>query len=401
MAKICMKTPLVEIDGDEMTKVLWAVIKEKLLLPFIDLKTEYYDLCLTNRENTGDEVTVKSAQAIKNLGVGVKCATITSNAARQKEYNLKTLYPSPNATIRAILDGTVFRKPITVNRIKPSVNTWKAPIVIGRHAYGDVYKAVEMEIDEPGKVELVYTKTDGTERRMKVADFEARGIVQGMHNLDDSIRNFARACFFYAVSEKIPVWFAAKDTISKIYDGRFKTIFNEVYETEFKEKCADAGIEYYYTLIDDAVARAVKSKGGFLWACKNYDGDVQSDMIASASGSLAMMTSVLVSPSGVFEYEAAHGTVQQHYYRFQKGEKTSTNPAALIFAWTGALSKRAELDGLHDLSDFAKKLEKTVIDLIEAGNMTGDLAKLSEPPPDRILNSWEFIDMAAEQLCVS
>jgi isocitrate dehydrogenase len=401
MAKICMKTPLVEIDGDEMTKVLWAVIKEKLLLPFIDLKTEYYDLCLTNRENTGDEVTIKSAQAIKKLGVGVKCATITSNAARQKEYNLKTLYPSPNATIRAILDGTVFRKPITVNRIKPSVNTWKAPIVIARHAYGDVYKAAEMEIEGPGKVELVYTKTDGTERRMKVADFEGSGVVQGMHNLDDSIRNFARACFLYAISEKIPVWFAAKDTISKIYDGRFKTIFNEVYETEFKEKCADAGIEYYYTLIDDAVARAVKSEGGFLWACKNYDGDVQSDMIASASGSLAMMTSVLVSPSGVFEYEAAHGTVQQHYYRWQKGEKTSTNPAALIFAWTGALFKRAELDGLSELSAFAKKLEKSVIDLIETGNMTGDLAKLSEPPPDKILNSWEFIDMAAEHLCVS
>jgi len=398
MAKIDMKTPLVEIDGDEMTRVLWEVIKEKLLLPFIDLKTEYYDLGLSNRDNTDDEVTVKSAEAIKKYGVGVKCATITANTARQKEYNLKHLHPSPNATIRAILDGTVFRKPISVSRIKPSVNTWKKPIVIGRHAYGDVYKAAEMEIDGPGKVELVYTKKDGSEKRVKVADFEGRGIVQGMHNLDDSIRSFSRACFLYAIDEKLPIWFSTKDTISKIYDGRFKAIFNEVYETEFKEKCKAAGIEYFYTLIDDAVARVVKSEGGFLWACKNYDGDVQSDMIASAAGSLAMMTSVLVSPSGVFEYEAAHGTVQQHYYRWQKGEKTSTNPAALIYAWTGALEKRAELDSTKDLADFARRLEKTLINVIEEGIMTGDLARLSDPQPEKILNSWEFIDAIAERL---
>jgi len=398
MAKINMKTPIVEIDGDEMTRVLWEVIKEKLLLPFIDLKTEYYDLGLSNRDNTDDDVTVKSAEAIKKYGVGVKCATITANTARQKEYNLKHLHPSPNATIRAILDGTVFRKPISVSRIKPSVNTWKKPIVIGRHAYGDVYKAAEMEIEGPGKVELVYTKKDGSEKRVKVADFEGRGIVQGMHNLDDSIRSFSRACFLYALDEKLPIWFSTKDTISKIYDGRFKAIFNEVYETEFKEKCKAAGIEYFYTLIDDAVARVVKSEGGFLWACKNYDGDVQSDMIASAAGSLAMMTSVLVSPSGVFEYEAAHGTVQQHYYRWQKGEKTSTNPAALIYAWTGALAKRAELDGTKDLSDFARRLEKTLIEVIEEGIMTGDLARLSDPPPSKTLNSWEFIDEIAKRL---
>ena len=398
MAKINMKTPIVEIDGDEMTRVLWAVIKEKLLLPFIDLKTEYFDLGLVNRDNTDDAITVKSAQAILKYGVGVKCATITSNAARQKEYNLKHLHPSPNATIRAILDGTVFRKPISVSRIKPSVNTWKKPIVIGRHAYGDVYKACEMEIDSPGKVELVYTKADGTESRKLVADFKGRGIVQGMHNIDDSIKSFARACFIYAIDEKLPVWFSTKDTISKIYDGRFKTIFNEVYETEFKEKCAAAGVEYFYTLIDDAVARVVKGEGGFLWACKNYDGDVQSDMIASAAGSLAMMTSVLVSPSGVFEYEAAHGTVQQHYYRWQKGEKTSTNPTALIFAWSGALAKCAELDNLDDLGCFAKRLEKATLDTIENGIMTGDLAKLSYPLPEKTLNSWDFIDAVAEQI---
>ncbi|MDR0321232.1 MAG: NADP-dependent isocitrate dehydrogenase [Treponema sp.] len=398
MAKINMKTPLVEIDGDEMTRVLWEVIKEKLLLPFVDLKTEYYDLGLTNRDNTNDEITVQSAQAILKFGVGVKCATITANNARQKEYNLKHLHPSPNATIRAILDGTVFRKPISVSRVKPSVNTWKAPIVIGRHAYGDVYKASEMEIEGPGKVELVYTKKDGTERRVKVADFEGSGIVQGMHNFDESIKSFARACFLYAIDEKLPIWFATKDTISKIYDGRFKALFNEIYENEFKEKCASAGIEYFYTLIDDAVARVVKSEGGFLWACKNYDGDVQSDMIASAAGSLAMMTSVLVSPSGIFEYEAAHGTVQQHYYRWQKGEKTSTNPIALIFAWSGALSKRAELDNTPDLADFAKRLEAASLGVIEDGIMTGDLARLSNPPPEKILNSWEFIDAIAARI---
>ena len=398
MNKINMKTPIVEIDGDEMTRVLWEVIKEKLLIPFIDLKTEYYDLGLKNRDDTNDEITVKSAEAIKRLGVGVKCATITANSNRQKEYNLKHLLPSPNATIRAILDGTVFRKPISVSRIKPSVITWKAPIVIGRHAYGDVYKASEMEIDGPGKVELVYTKTDGTEKRVKVADFTGSGIVQGMHNYDESIKSFARSCFIYAISEKISLWFSTKDTISKIYDGRFKTIFNEIYETEYKDKCRKAGIEYFYTLIDDAVARVVKSEGGFLWACKNYDGDVQSDMIASAAGSLAMMTSVLVSPQGVYEYEAAHGTVQQHYYRFQKGERTSTNPAALIYAWTGALAKRAQLDGTDDLLDFSIRLEKAVIDTIEDGIMTGDLAKLSDPPPHKVLNSWDFIDAIAQNV---
>ena len=398
MAKINMKTPLVEIDGDEMTRVLWQVIKEKLLLPFIDLKTEYYDLGLPNRDNTDDAVTEKSAQAIKRLGVGVKCATITANAARQEEYNLKRLYPSPNATIRAILDGTVFRKPITVSRVKPSINTWKAPIVIGRHAYGDVYKAAEMEIEGPGKVELVYTNADGAERRLKVADFAGRGVVQGTHNFDASIKSFARACFIYALTEKLPLWFATKDTISKIYDGRFKAIFNEIYETEFREKCEEAGIKYFYTLIDDAVARVVKGEGGFLWACKNYDGDVQSDMVASAAGSLAMMTSVLVSPSGVFEYEAAHGTVQQHYYRWKKGEKTSTNPTALIFAWSGALAKRAELDNTQDLADFARRLERAVLSAIEDGIMTGDLAKLSDPPPEKVLNSWDFIDCVAGRI---
>jgi len=398
MSKITMKNPLVELDGDEMTRVLWEVIKEKLLIPFIELKTEYYDLGLKNRDDTNDDVTVKSAHAIKKYGVGVKCATITSNAARQKEYNLKQLLPSPNAIIRAILDGTVFRKPISVSRVKPSVNTWKAPIVIGRHAYGDVYKAAEMEIDEPGIVELVFTKTSGSVIRTKVADFAGKGIVQGMHNFDESIKSFARSCFLYAIAEKIPVWFATKDTISKTYDGRFKTIFNEIYESEFKEKCKNAGIEYFYTLIDDAVARVVKSEGGFLWACKNYDGDVMSDMIASAAGSLAMMTSVLVSPSGAFEYEAAHGTVQQHYYRWQKGEKTSTNPAALIFAWSGALAKRGEIDNTQELINFAKKLEKAVLSSIDDGIMTGDLARLSDPQPEKILNSWEFINAVAAKL---
>jgi isocitrate dehydrogenase len=398
-----MKTPLVEINGDEMTRVLWELVKEKLLLPYIELKTEYYDLGLMNRDETEDAVSAESAQAILRLGVGVKCATITSNAARQKEYGLKCLYPSPNATIRAILDGTVFRKPILVSRVKPSITSWKKPIVIGRHAYGDVYKAAEMEIEDKGKVELVYTKADGTERRQIIANFDGPGIVQGMHNYESSIKSFARACFLYALQEKLPVWFAAKDTISKIYDGRFKALFNEVYETEFKEKCKAADISYYYTLIDDAVARTVKSEGGFLWACKNYDGDVMSDMIASACGSLAMMTSVLVSPSGVFEYEAAHGTVQQHYYRWQKGEKTSTNPVALIFAWTGALAKRAELDNTPALADFAKRLEKATLDTIESGEMTADLAKLSDASaastePVTTLNSWEFVDAVAKRV---
>ena len=394
-----MKNPIAELDGDEMTRVLWALIKEKLLLPFIDLKTEYFDLGLENRETTNDEVTRQSALAIKRLGVGVKCATITSNAERKVEYNLKNLFPSPNATIRAILDGTVFRKPISVPCIQPAVSCWKKPIVIGRHAYGDVYKAAEMQIPSAGKVELVFTPDDGTaQKTITVAQMLGPGIVSGMHNLDESIKNFARACFLYAIDEKIPVWFATKDTISKTYDGRFKEIFTAVYETEFKEKCTKAGIDYFYTLIDDAVARVVKSDGGFLWACKNYDGDVMSDMIASACGSLAMMTSVLVSPSGVFEYEAAHGTVQKHYYRWQKGEKTSTNPIALIFAWTGALAKRAQLDGTPELFSFAKKLENAVFKTIEKGEMTGDLACMAAPAPARILNSWEYIDAIARML---
>jgi isocitrate dehydrogenase len=395
-SKIAMKNPVAELDGDEMTRVLWALIKEKLILPFVDLKTEYYDLGLKNRDDTGDEVTRESARAILRLKVGVKCATITSNAARKEEYGLKGLLPSPNAIIRAALDGTVFRKPIQVSRVRPSVSTWKKPIVIGRHAYGDVYKNAEMYIPAAGKVELVYTAAAGGETRITVADMNGPGVVQGMHNLDGSIRSFARACFLYALDEKLPVWFAAKDTISKIYDGRFKEIFGEVYETEFKSRCGEAGISYFYTLIDDAVARVVKGEGGFLWACKNYDGDVMSDMIASAAGSLAMMTSVLVSPAGVFEYEAAHGTVQRHYYRWQKGEKTSTNPVALIFAWTGALAKRAELDGLPELGEFARRLEAASLATIEAGEMTGDLAMLAGT--EKVLDSWEFIDAIAGRL---
>jgi isocitrate dehydrogenase len=397
--RIKMQNPVAELDGDEMTRVLWALVKERLILPFVDLKTEYYDLGLLNREATGDEVTIKSAEAIKRLGVGVKCATITSNTARKAEYNLQNLFPSPNATIRAFLDGTVFRRPISVSCIQPTVSTWKKPIVIGRHAYGDVYKAAELQIPAAGKVELVYTPADGSEpKRITLANMDGPGIVQGMHNLDESIRSFARACFIYALREKLPVWFAAKDTISKIYDGRFKAIFDEIYESDYKKQCEAAGIGYYYTLIDDAVARVVNGEGGFLWACKNYDGDVQSDMIASASGSLAMMTSVLVSPSGVFEYEAAHGTVQQHYYRWQKGEKTSTNPIALIFAWTGALAKRAEMDNTPELAAFAEKLEAATLKTVEAGEMTGDLARIAKPAPARILNSWEFVDAITSKL---
>jgi isocitrate dehydrogenase len=397
--RIQMKNPIAELDGDEMTRVLWELVKEKLLLPYVELKTEYYDLGLENREATGDGVTARSAGAIKRLGVGVKCATITSNAARKAEYNLKNLFPSPNATIRAILDGTVFRKPISVSCVKPSVSTWKKPIVIGRHAYGDQYKASEMRVPGPGKVEIVFTPGDGgAEQRITLADMNGSGIVQGIHNMDESIRSFARSCFLYALEEKLPVWFATKDTISKIYDGRFKEIFSEVYETGFREKCAAAGIGYFYTLIDDAVARVVKGEGGFLWACKNYDGDVMSDMVASAAGSLAMMTSVLVSPSGVFEYEAAHGTVQQHYYRWKKGEQTSTNPIALIFAWTGALAKRAELDNTPLLGAFAKQLEAATLKTVEEGDMPGDLARLARPAPPRILSSWEFIDAIVKRL---
>ncbi|WP_428768704.1 NADP-dependent isocitrate dehydrogenase [Treponema sp. HNW] len=392
MNKITMKNALAELDGDEMTRVLWAVLKEKLLEPFVDLKTEYYDLGLKHRDDTNDEVTYEAARAIKRLGVGVKCATITSNKARMEEYNLKQLTPSPNAVIRAELDGTVFRKPILLKNIKGTVSCWEKPLILGRHAYGDIYKNCELYASGPGKAELVFTDAAGKETRKTIAELQGPGILQGVHNTDASVTAFARTCFLYALDEKIDVWFAAKDTISKTYDGRFKEIFQNVFDTEFKQRFADKGIEYFYTLIDDAVARIMQSKGGFLWACKNYDGDVMSDMVASACGSLAMMTSVLVSPSGVYEYEAAHGTVQKHYYRYLKGEETSTNPCALIFAWTGALAKRAELDGTIELADFARKLEHACLKTIEDGLMTGDLARIAFPAAKKILNSREFID---------
>ena len=398
MSKIQMKNPIAELDGDEMTRILWNVIKDKLLLPFVDLKTEYFDLGLKERDLTEDAVTYEAAKAIKRLGVGVKCATITSNAARMEEYSLKHLTPSPNGIIRAELDGTVFRKPIIVNNVQATVSCWKSPIILGRHAYGDVYKNCEMTVNGPGKAELVFTQEDGTEIRKTIMEMKGPGILQGIHNTDKSIESFARSCFFYGLSEKVDVWFATKDTISKTYDGRFKEIFQQVFDKEFSEKYQEAGLEYFYTLIDDAVARVMKSEGGFLWACKNYDGDVMSDMIASASGSLAMMTSVLVSPDGVFEYEAAHGTVQRHYYKYLKGEKTSTNPVALIFAWTGALAKRGELDKTPELVDFARKLEKATLSIIESGKMTGDLARISTSSEKTILDSWEFIDAIASQL---
>lgn len=393
-----MRNAVAELDGDEMTRILWKVIKEKLLEPFIELKTEYYDLGLKERDDSNDEITYKAAQAIKRLKVGVKCATITSNAARVKEYNLKQLTPSPNGIIRAELDGTVFRKPIIVNNIKGTVSCWKKPLILGRHAYGDVYKNCEIQTSGPGKAELVFTGQDGKEIRKTIMEMKGPGILQGIHNTDKSIENFARCCFLYGLSEKVSVWFATKDTISKTYDGRFKEIFQHIYETEFKEDYKKNDIEYFYTLIDDAVARVMQSEGGFLWACKNYDGDVMSDMVASASGSLAMMTSVLVSPDGVFEYEAAHGTVQRHYYRYMQGEKTSTNPVALIFAWTGALAKRAQLDDTKELADFAAKLEKATLDTIESGIMTGDLAKIASPAAKQVLDSWSFIDAIAERL---
>jgi len=398
MAKIAMKNAIAELDGDEMTRVLWGVIKEKLLHPFIDLKVEYYDLGLKARDDSDDRVTYESAAAIKRLGVGVKCATITSNAARVKEYDLKGLTPSPNGIIRAELDGTVFRKPIIVKNVKATVSCWEKPLVLGRHAYGDVYKNCEIAVPGPGKAELVFTGADGTVIRKTIQDMKGPGVLQGIHNLDSSIESFARACFFYGLSEKIDVWFATKDTISKTYDGRFKEIFQRVYDAEYKERFEEAGIEYFYTLIDDVVARVMQSKGGFLWACKNYDGDVMSDMVASASGSLAMMTSVLVSPSGVFEYEAAHGTVQKHYYKYLKGEKTSTNPVALIFAWTGALAKRAEIDGTPELGAFARRLEDATLGLIEDGVMTGDLARIANPGAKETLDSWKFIDRIAARL---
>ena len=391
MSKIEMKTPLVEMDGDEMTRILWKYIKDELLLPFIDLKTEYYDLGLEHRNETDDKVTFDSAYATQKYGVAVKCATITPNAARVEEYNLKEMWKSPNGTIRAILDGTVFRAPIIVKGIEPCVKNWKAPITIARHAYGDVYKASEMKIPGPGKVELVYTAEDGSTESVLVHEFNSAGIVQGMHNLEPSIESFARSCFNYALETKQDLWFASKDTISKKYDHTFKDIFQDIYDAEYKEKFEAAGIEYFYTLIDDAVARVMKSKGGFIWACKNYDGDVMSDMLSSAFGSLAMMTSVLVSPSGVYEYEAAHGTVQRHYYKHLAGEETSTNPVATIFAWTGALRKRGELDGTPELSAFADKLEKATIDTIEGGQMTKDLALITELEDVTVLNTENFI----------
>ncbi|MBS7260693.1 MAG: NADP-dependent isocitrate dehydrogenase [Treponema sp.] len=398
MAKIQMKNAIAELDGDEMTRVLWQLIKDKLILPFVDLKTEYYDLGLKNRDNTDDKVTYESAAAIKRLGVGVKCATITSNQARVEEYNLKQLTPSPNGIIRAELDGTVFREPIFVKNVHGTVSCWEKPIVLGRHAYGDIYKNTEIKTPCAGKAELVFTGEDGTEIRKLIKDMPGPGIIQGIHNLDKSIESFARCCLTYALDRKISVWFGAKDTISKTYDGNFKAIFQKIYDEEFKAKFEEAGIEYFYTLIDDAVARVMRSEGGFMWATKNYDGDVMSDMIASACGSLAMMTSVLVSPDGNFEYEASHGTVQKHYYRYLKGEKTSTNPVATIFAWTGALAKRGELDGTPDLVEFAKKLEAATLGTIEDGYMTGDIARIANPPAKKILNSWEYIDAIAERL---
>ena len=391
MAKIQMTTPLVELDGDEMTRILWQLIKDELLLPYIDLKTEYYDLGLEHRNETDDQVTIDSANATLKYGVAVKCATITPNAARMEEYHLKKMWKSPNGTIRSILDGTVFRAPILVKGIRPCVRNWEKPITLARHAYGDVYKNTEIRVEGPGKAELVFTAADGTETRELIHDFTGAGVLQGMHNTDKSITSFARACFNYAVDTKQDLWFATKDTISKKYDHTFKDIFQEIYENEYQEKFKELGIEYFYTLIDDAVARVMKAKGGFIWACKNYDGDVMSDMVSSAFGSLAMMTSVLVSPAGVYEYEAAHGTVQRHYYKHLKGEETSTNSVATIFAWTGALRKRGELDKLPELCAFADKLEKATLDTIESGRMTKDLALITELTDVTVLNSQDFI----------
>ena len=398
MAKIEMKTPLVEMDGDEMTRIIWQIIKDELICPYVDLKTEYYDLGLENRDATDDQVTVDSAEATKRLGVAVKCATITPNAQRVEEYHLKQMWKSPNGTIRAILDGTVFRAPIVVKGIEPVVRCWKKPITIARHAYGDVYKNAEMRIPGPGRVELVYTAADGTETRELVHDFTGAGVVQGQHNLDDSIESFARSCFEFALSSKQDLWFATKDTISKKYDHRFKDVFADLYEAEYRAKFEAAGIEYFYTLIDDAVARIMKAEGGFIWACKNYDGDVMSDMLSSAFGSLAMMTSVLVSPHGYYEYEAAHGTVQRHYCKHLKGEPTSTNSVATIFAWTGALRKRGELDGTPELVDFANRLEAATLHTIEAGRMTGDLARITTLPNPTTLGTREFILAIRETL---
>jgi isocitrate dehydrogenase len=391
MDKIKMTTPLVEMDGDEMTRILWKSIKEELLCPFIDLNTEYYDLGLEHRNETDDKVTVDAANANMKYGVAVKCATITPNAARMTEYNLKEMWKSPNGTIRAILDGTVFRAPIIVKGIEPLVKNWHKPITIARHAYGDVYKNVEIKVPGAGKAELVFTGADGEVIKETIHEFKTPGIIQGIHNVDKSIESFARSCFNYALDKKEDLWFATKDTISKKYDHNFKDIFQEIYDNEYEEKFKAAGIEYFYTLIDDAVARVMKSEGGYIWACKNYDGDVMSDMVATAFGSLAMMTSVLVSPSGVYEYEAAHGTVQRHYYKHLKGEETSTNSVATIFAWSGALRKRGELDGNKELQIFADKLEKACIDTIESGEMTKDLALITSIDNPKVLNSFDFI----------
>ena len=393
-----MQTPLVEMDGDEMTRILWQLIKDELLLPFIDLKTEYYDLGLEYRNETDDQVTIDAAEATKKYGVAVKCATITPNKARMSEYNLKKMYKSPNGTIRAILDGTVFRAPIVVKGIEPCVKNWKKPITIARHAYGDVYKNTEMKVPGPGKVELVYTAEDGTQTKELVFDFKGPGVAQGMHNLDNSIESFARSCFNYALDTKQDLWFATKDTISKKYDHTFKDIFQEIFDADYKEKFEEAGITYFYTLIDDAVARVIRSEGGFIWACKNYDGDVMSDMVATAYGDLSMMTSVLVSPSGVYEYEAAHGTVQRHYYKHLKGEETSTNSIATIYAWTGALRKRGEMDQIPELCNFADKLEQACIKTIEDGKMTKSLSLISTCEHPVILNSLDFIKAIRETL---
>ena len=397
MSKIQMTVPLVEIDGDEMTRILWKQIKDELILPFVELKTEYYDLGLPEREKTQDQVTIDAANAIKKYGVGVKCATITPNVQRMSEYNLSKMWKSPNGTIRAILDGTVFRAPILVDGISPVVKNWDKPITIARHAYGDVYKATEMRVPQ-GKAELVFTDGEGNETRQTIYDFECDGVLTGQYNKDTSIRSFARSCFNYALTTKQDLWFSAKDTIAKIYDGTFKQIFEEVYSAEYQKAFEEAGITYFYTLIDDAVARVIRSEGGFIWACKNYDGDVMSDMVSTAFGSLAMMTSVLVSPEGKYEYEAAHGTVTKHYYRHLQGEKTSTNPMATIFAWTGALNKRGELDGNAALCEFAQKLEKACINVIERGIMTKDLASLWEKGEPTVLTSADFIAEIAREL---
>ena len=398
MQKIQMKTPLVEMDGDEMTRIIWKMIKDDLLLPYIDLKTEYYDLGLVHRDETDDQVTIDSAEATKKYGVAVKCATITPNASRVEEYNLKKMYKSPNGTIRAALDGTVFRAPILVKGIDPYVRTWKKPITMARHAYGDVYKNSEIRVPGAGTAELVFTAADGTVTRKTIHTFEGAGIIQGIHNTDHSIEGFARSCFEYALSIKQDLWFSTKDTISKTYDARFKEIFQRMYDEEYKEKFEAAGITYFYTLIDDAVARVMRSEGGFVWALKNYDGDVMSDMMATSFGSLAMMTSILVSPAGYFEYEAAHGTVQRHYYKHLKGEKTSTNSVATIFAWTGALRKRGELDQIPELVRFADLLDEATLETIESGKMTGDLALITTIPDVQKLGTEEFIMAIKETL---